>query len=104
MRDCPTVEGSSAPLIIHRIAAADCLARQGCNYHKCHRCLYRGKPATWQPDGLLRRADGAAPRALTGERAVPTHTVEVPRPAEVPATAPATERKPRRRGKRAAQV
>ena len=102
MRDCPTVEGSSIPLIIHRIGAADCLARQGCNYHKCHRCLYRGKAATWQPEGGPRRGEAAGSRALTGERAVPGHSVDVPRPVEIPAKTPKAPR--RRQGKRAAQV
>ena len=25
------------------------MARQRGFYHKCHRCLYRGKPANWEP-------------------------------------------------------
>jgi hypothetical protein len=78
MRDCPTVEGSSIPLIIHRIGAGDCLQRQACNYHKCHRCIFRGKPAAWVPteNGAARDHKAAA----TGERAVPSRTVDVPRP------------------------
>src|SRR5262245_45557037 len=78
MRDCPTVEGSSIPLIIHRIGVGDCLQRQACNYHKCHRCVFRGKPAAWVPseNGVARERQVAA----TGERAVPSRTVDVPRP------------------------
>src|SRR5262245_19566056 len=78
MRDCPTVEGSSIPLIIHRIGVGDCLQRQSCNYHKCHRCIFRGKPATWVPseNGVA----GERPAAATGERAVPSRTVDVQRP------------------------
>lgn len=49
MRLCPTVEGSPSPLITHRIPADVCQARQGTNFHKCHRCIYRGKPVDWQP-------------------------------------------------------
>jgi hypothetical protein len=103
MRDCPTVEGSTVPLIVHRIAVADCLQRQGCNYHKCHRCLYRGKAAEWQPEGGARRE--AAARSQTGERAVPSRTVDVPRPTGIPQPEKSQPKKePRRRGKRAAQV
>jgi hypothetical protein len=48
MRLCPSVEGSS-PLITHRIGAEVCMARQASNFHKCHRCIYRGQAATWEP-------------------------------------------------------
>lgn len=47
MRQCPTLEGESRPLIAHRIEAGSCLARQRELYHKCHRCVYRGKPAAY---------------------------------------------------------
>lgn len=50
MRLCPTVEGSPSPLITHRIGSGVCQARQGTNFHKCHRCIYRGKPADWESD------------------------------------------------------
>jgi hypothetical protein len=36
-------------LITHRIGADVCLARQRTFFHKCHRCVYRGQPADWQP-------------------------------------------------------
>lgn len=52
MRDCPTVEGPSVPLIIHRVTASSCATRQSCNYHKCHRCIYRGQAEDWEPDEL----------------------------------------------------
>ncbi|MGE3173259.1 MAG: hypothetical protein AB7O97_11595 [Planctomycetota bacterium] len=87
MRDCPTVEGSSIPLIVHRIAVADCLSRQSCNYHKCHRCVFRGKAAGWQPEG------GAQTSVDPGER-LPARTVELPRPQ--PGTSPRKGRKGRR--------
>ncbi len=64
-------------MIIHRIAAGDCLSRQSCNYHKCHRCIYRGKAAGWEPTGS---AANTGRTEQTGERAVPTRLVEVPRP------------------------
>jgi len=47
MRLCPTVEGSPSPLITHRISAEDCQARQRSHFHKCHRCVYRGKASDW---------------------------------------------------------
>jgi len=50
MRLCPTVEGSAAPLITHRISADVCQTRQCANFHKCHRCIYRGKAASWEPE------------------------------------------------------
>ena len=50
MRLCPTVDGSATPLITHRIGADVCQARQCANYHKCHRCIYRGKAASWEPE------------------------------------------------------
>lgn len=49
MRLCPSVEGSS-PLITHRIGADVCLARQATNFHKCHRCVFRGQAADWAPE------------------------------------------------------
>lgn len=89
MRDCPTIQGSSLPLIVHRIAAEDCMSRQSCHYHKCHRCIYRGKAASWQPEGAL-AADN--PETRVAERAVPTKIVEIPRPTKAPAPAKAPAR------------
>lgn len=57
MRFCPTVEGPSSPLITHQIGVDTCMARQRTFYHKCHRCQYRGKPATFQ---LTNPTDAAA--------------------------------------------
>ena len=45
MRQCPTLEGDDRPLIAHTIGPSLCLSRQRGFYHKCHRCVYRGKPA-----------------------------------------------------------
>ena len=69
MRLCPSVEGSALPLITHRIGADVCLGRQGTNFHKCHRCIYRGQAADWQPE--------ESPPALL------VHVSEEPRPADV---------------------
>ena len=50
MRLCPSVEGSASPLITHRIGAEVCMARQRTFFHTCHRCIYRGQAATWEPE------------------------------------------------------
>lgn len=49
-RLCPSVEGSASPLITHRIGVEVCLARQRTFFHKCHRCIYRGQAANWEPE------------------------------------------------------
>ena len=49
-RLCPSVEGSASPLITHRIGVDVCMARQRTFFHKCHRCVYRGQPANWEPN------------------------------------------------------
>lgn len=49
MRNCPSVDGSATPLITHRIDSDVCMARQRTFFHKCHRCIYRGKAADWEP-------------------------------------------------------
>jgi hypothetical protein len=50
MRTCPSVEGSAPPLITHRIGVDVCMARQRTFFHKCHRCIYRGQAANWEPE------------------------------------------------------
>jgi hypothetical protein len=65
MRTCPSVEGSAPPLITHRIGVDVCMARQRTFFHKCHRCIYRGQPASWEPE--------APPMAM-----VNVHTAEEP--------------------------
>ena len=45
LRRCPSPSGYALPLIIQAIRPELCLQRQREFYHKCHRCLYRGKPA-----------------------------------------------------------
>ncbi|MBZ0154552.1 MAG: hypothetical protein K8J09_23735 [Planctomycetes bacterium] len=87
MRTCPTVAGAASPLITHQISCDTCLARQGSNFHKCHRCIYRGMAANWEP------AAGHAPvldvviEAETGNRK--KKTVAIPRPAKAQGKAPA---------------
>ena len=53
MRDCPSPGGSAAPpLITHRIGTEVCLLRQRTFFHKCHRCIYRGHAADWEPEAV----------------------------------------------------
>lgn len=44
-RQCPTISGDAPSLITHSIDSATCIGRQSEFYHKCHRCLFRGKAA-----------------------------------------------------------
>ena len=48
IRQCPTIAGDFRPLILQSISTCICLTRQEEQYHKCHRCLYRGKPADFR--------------------------------------------------------
>jgi hypothetical protein len=90
MRLCPSVEGSASPLITHRIGVEVCMARQGTFFHKCHRCIYRGQAASWEP--------AEAPLAMLNVHAAeePSHidvrTIEIVRPE--PARKPAKPAKP----------
>jgi hypothetical protein len=79
MRTCPSVEGAPSPLITHRIGADVCLARQATNFHKCHRCIYRGQAAEWQPE----EPQLAMVNVVFGsETGAPGKAVEIPRPDE----------------------
>ena len=46
-RQCPTLPGELRSLITHKIERGLCQQRQREYYHKCHRCVYRGKPTDW---------------------------------------------------------
>ena len=70
LRPCPSTPGYSLPLIVQAIEPKQCLQRQREFYHKCHRCLFRGKPADYhlsakeqiahqQLDGSPDLSDGA---------------------------------------------
>ena len=76
MRLCPSVDGAAAPLIIHRIGADVCLSRQACHFHKCHRCIYRGKASDWRPEeeASFRIQQGEDPNPADVKRVV------IPRP------------------------
>lgn len=77
MRLCPSVDSSASPLITHRIGADVCLSRQEANFHKCHRCIYRGQAASWQPaaEVAFRVTQGEDPNPADVKRVV------IPRPA-----------------------
>ncbi len=71
-------------MITHRIGSDVCMARQRTFFHKCHRCIYRGQAADWEPE--------AAPLAM-----INVHAAEEPAHAdvkEVPLTRPAPTPKP----------
>ena len=96
MRQCPTLEGEGTPLITHMIVVDDCLSRQRGFYHKCHRCVYRGKPVGYEapaeklPAAIIRLEPEA--RNGTAETSTPS------KPAEIPRGAPAVkDREPARK-------
>ena len=70
MRACPTLVEGRRPLIAHLVTIASCESRQKGLYHKCHKCVFRGKPASevteFVPEPDVELA-GVAP--LTEERA-----------------------------------
>lgn len=49
-RVCPTLPGDQHALITHRIGVTMCQKRQREFYHRCHRCIYRGKAADFHYD------------------------------------------------------
>ena len=59
MRQCPTLPGDERALIAHTISGPLCLERQREFYHKCHRCVFRGKPADFAPQNS--ELNGVAP-------------------------------------------
>jgi hypothetical protein len=87
MRNCPSVDGSASPLITHRIGSDVCMARQRTFFHKCHRCIYRGQAADWEP--------AEPPMAMVNVHlaeepgSADVKTVEIARPAGKPAGKPA---------------
>jgi hypothetical protein len=84
MRTCPSVEGS-VPLITHQIGVDVCMSRQRTFFHKCHRCVYRGQAANWEP--------AESPTAMINVHAAEepvgakVKTVEIAAPGKAPAKA-----------------
>ena len=59
-RSCPSPIGAERPLITHRIGSELCLQRQRENYHKCYRCIFKGQPASFDPEsGNKAKLNGA---------------------------------------------
>lgn len=71
-RQCPTLRGESFSLITHRIGTDLCMKRQREHYHKCHRCEYRGQPASFVAEERLQ----LMPTAETG---LPPLSVDLPK-------------------------
>jgi hypothetical protein len=84
MRQCPTLEGDDRPLIAHMIGSQLCFSRQRTNYHKCHRCVYRGKPADFTPEAVgppvHRSSNGVVSSVRSGRLELPGTNKLVPRP------------------------
>lgn len=53
------------------------MAQQRTFFHKCHRCIYRGKAANWEPE----RVAQATLDFVTGEKASPAEVKQVELPA-----------------------
>ena len=64
MRLCPTLPGDDRPLIAHTIVNGVCMERQREFYHKCHRCLYRGKPADFAVEPVHRNGAVVEPEPI----------------------------------------
>jgi hypothetical protein len=100
MRQCPTVEGDGAPLIVQTIGAELCQRRQTDHYHKCHRCVFRGCAATDEEPPKARSA-GHERNGVMIPRPVVAEPVAAPAmaagrngkhaPAATPAPTPAAE-------------
>lgn len=59
MRHCPTLANDDRPLIAQSIQTDLCMSRQRGFYHKCHRCVYRGKSADFTIE--VAHSNGVAP-------------------------------------------
>ncbi|MEY2979951.1 MAG: hypothetical protein ACO4CZ_05620 [Planctomycetota bacterium] len=70
-RQCPTLRGEAFALITHRIGTDLCMKRQREHYHKCHRCEYRGQPASFVAEERIE----LMPTAETG---LPPMPVDLP--------------------------
>ena len=71
MRQCPTLAGDDRPLIAHSIANTLCSKRQREFYHKCHRCVFRGKPADYEVAAPGAPEDPAVARRVDGKQVAP---------------------------------
>lgn len=99
MRVCPTLEGNAIPLISHRIGEDQCMARQCGNYHKCHRCVFRGRPAGWQPEETTIPAALATDTRRNGIKSAPALHAVAATGAASAAGKVASDDRPHRNGK-----
>ena len=88
LRACPTLVGHVRPLIAQLIPLELCETRQRELYHKCHRCVFRGRPAS-EVTERLPAPNGKHPDIVVLPAAAPA------RPRKAPAKAPARVRKTR---------
>ena len=58
---------AEGPLIVHRISVPQCAQRQETGYHRCHRCVYRGRPLDWVYEEPQPFAPAAPVTALPNE-------------------------------------
>ena len=87
MRHCPTLASDERPLIAQSIQSDLCMSRQRGFYHKCHRCVYRGKSADFRIevpllDGVVEAQKDLMPEADGSEAPVPNE-VQIDRVAPV---------------------
>ncbi|MHC4515101.1 MAG: hypothetical protein ACYTGW_10795 [Planctomycetota bacterium] len=96
MRQCPTPEGGpgNRPLIAHQITGGACAERQQEHYHKCHRCVFRGKGVEFVPTNNNPERNGGVMADRGGElkrdRLRVEETVELPSRNGVPAESTVT--------------
>ncbi len=72
-RQCPSPLGFAGRLIVQMIEPATCLQRQRDFYHKCHRCLFRGKAADYaltSEEMRLQKELNAIPQGAEGQDGV----------------------------------
>lgn len=68
MRLCPTLAGDDRALIAHSICASECTKRQQEFYHKCHRCLFRGKAEDYVPEPQVAASRNGTASPVEAER------------------------------------
>lgn len=78
------------------------MARQGSNFHKCHRCVYRGQPANWEPESPPLAM--VTTRDAFEQRDIEVKTIEIPRAVKQPNKHPASVVRGKSAAKNASQA
>jgi hypothetical protein len=78
MRQCPTLPNDERSLIAHTIGTGLCMERQRDFYHKCHRCMFRGKAADFALVPVGQNGAATAPTAAAAEEADPVRPTSGP--------------------------